>query len=401
MTYTRGDALREMAAEAGLQTGQPLPGGRDNGDRPSTPPLRWLTAPELAALTPEQPDWLVEGQVAREAISEVTARIKAGKTTFSLAQARAITTGEPFMGCATKRTAIVYLTEERPASFRDALSRVELLDCPDFHVLLRQDATDLSWPEIVAEAVRRAEAVGAELIVTDTLGDWASLVGEEENTSGAAMEAMRPLQAAAAGGLAIEIARHGRKSGGELGDAGRGSSAFGGAVDILLQLERANTPGHESRRVLKAVGRFDGIAPTTVIEWRDGVYVSLGDAVDVEQATTRRAILDILPGFDAEPWIETHLLEQLTKGNEDKPPVRSTVKRALDDLVTAQLVAKLSGYGRTKRAWGYRLTVQGSPPQGGETPTGQSSQWDSRGNEVSSPRTPEQLIAPPENRLKV
>ena len=46
---------------------------------------------------------------------------------------------------------------------------------------------------------------------------------------------MQPLQqAAAAEGLGVLVSQHERKSGGEVEDSGRGSSAFAGAADIEI-----------------------------------------------------------------------------------------------------------------------------------------------------------------------
>ncbi len=57
-------------------------------------------------------------------------------------------------------------------------------------------------------------------------------------------------------------------------------------------------------------------------------------------------------------------LEQLPRASGDKPHGRSTVRRALRDLVTAGLVSNIPGYGTTRRALGYRLTVQAHPLRG-------------------------------------
>ena len=49
---------------------------------------------------------------------------------------------------------------------------------------------------------------------------------------------MKPLQLAAADGLGVVVGRHERKSGGDIGDSARGSSAFGGAVDTIITISR-------------------------------------------------------------------------------------------------------------------------------------------------------------------
>jgi hypothetical protein len=59
----------------------------------------------------------------------------------------------------------------------------------------------------------------------------------------------------AAGGTVI-LSRHGRKSGGTLGDAARGSSAIEGAADTIVHLTRPSGQDAEVRQ-LEAIGRFD------------------------------------------------------------------------------------------------------------------------------------------------
>ena len=61
---------------------------------------------------------------------------------------------------------------------------------------------------------------------------------------GDALAALRPFQRAAAAGLAVVAVRHERKGGGEVGESGRGASAFVGGVDIhvAVRVQRAR-PG--------------------------------------------------------------------------------------------------------------------------------------------------------------
>jgi hypothetical protein len=148
------------------------------------------------------------------------------------------------------------------------------------------------------------------------------------------------------------VVRHDRKGGGELGESGRGSSAFAGAADILLSLRRANTEGHPTRRELLGVGRFDDIPAEIVLELRDGEWLALGDAINVERAEAKSHLLDTLPGPN-EPWaMETYVVKAL--GPDAK---RSTARRALDELIAEGQVEKGERVaGKTGMAHGYRLT---------------------------------------------
>src|SRR5207302_5356744 len=106
-------------------------------------------------------------------------------------------------------------------------------------VLSWHQAIGLAWPKVAAAAIEECQRRGARALVVDTLGQWAGIRGEGENSAGDALEAVRPLQEAASlHGIAVLIIRHARKGGGEVGDDGRGSSAFAGAVDIVVSLRR-------------------------------------------------------------------------------------------------------------------------------------------------------------------
>jgi hypothetical protein len=97
--------------------------------------LPFKSGAELAfVLDPEVP-WITRGLVAKGAITELGAKVKAGKTTLILEMVRAALDGRPFLELATARTPVVYLTEQPFVSFRQALERADLLGRDDFHSL--------------------------------------------------------------------------------------------------------------------------------------------------------------------------------------------------------------------------------------------------------------------------
>lgn len=319
--------------------------------------LPFQTASELAAAEAEAaPGAIVRDLLFEASVHDLVAKPKAGKTSFCLALATAVVNGAPFLGRATRKTPVVYLTEERAPSFRDALERVGLLGHPDLHLLLRQDAFSTVWPTVMQGAVNRAADVGAGLLVVDTLGDWASLAGDEENSAGATLEAMRPLQRAAAGGLCVLLSRHDRKGEPkELGDAGRGSNAIAGASDVLMSLRRTAGQGHDNRRELAVLGRFSGLPPLLVLEWAGDGYVSLGEHADVEFREMQTRILDHLPPAGAEGIRESDLLEAIREA--DPGASRTTLRRALEALRDAGQVYR-DGTGRKGSPYTYRLAEE-------------------------------------------
>ena len=151
--------------------------------------------------------------------------------------------GQPFLDRPTARAPVVILSEQGRPSLRAVIERAELLDRDDLYLVLWQDTRELDWPALVAAATTFCQEVGAAVLVVDTLPQFARLTGDAENDAGAALKAMAPLQSAAAAGLAVLITRHDRKGGyakggADVGETGRGSSAFTGTVDIVVAIRR-------------------------------------------------------------------------------------------------------------------------------------------------------------------
>ncbi len=345
------DVLQECGAD-GLQAARILaePWQPPKAEEAPTA-CRFWTPAELAERDDPEPVPVVEGYLYRESVSEIVSTPKLGKTTLAFAIVAAVVTGRPFAGQPTMRGPVVYLTEERPSTVGAVLRRVGLEDSRELYLLFRHEAPK-DWPETMTRAREQARSVGAVLLVVDTLADWAGLVGDMENNAGDALAAVRPLQDAAADGLAVLANRHERKGGGALGESGRGSSAFAGAVDVLIQLRRVDGQGHENRRELSAVGRFDNIPPAAVLELREGQYHYLGTASGVERQEVRGLLLDQLPADREAAMPERDLLDELIGSGWDGG--RTTARTVLMSLVGEGEVLRERGAGLVKRpAFGY------------------------------------------------
>lgn len=228
---------------------------------------------------------------------------------------RAVLTRISFLDQPTRYSPVVYLTEQSHQSFKPQLRKAGLLDRDDLVILHRWDLpTRFTWIKTMDAAVIKASEIGAKLIVVDTLSQFAGLQGDDENNSGAAYVALEPLQRAAQSGLALLLPRHERKGGGEVGDSARGSSAFGGAVDIILALQRPQGRA-ETVRVLHAVGRTDP-PPAITLDYRrdDGLYVALGPETAVRHQEAKSVIRERLPfsfeNGDTEKTIITRAVER-------------------------------------------------------------------------------------------
>jgi len=350
---------------------------------PALTSLEFLTAKQIAEETPDEIRWVAKPWIAAGAITEVSGKVKsAGKTTFLLGIARRILDGEDFMGNSTLAGPVVYLTEQPASSFRVALGRADLLDREDFVALFWHRTAGRSWSDVVAQAAEECRRRGAVVLIVDTLPQFAGVVGESENDAGAALEAMRPLQIAAGSGLAVVVVRHDRKSGGEVGDSGRGSSAYSGAVDIVLSIRRLEGQGRETAREIHALTRFDETPARLVIDLRpDGQYVALGTIETVARQEARDKILAALPTDEADALSVNDLSKE------------AGISRTLgqDILATLEREGLARHIGRGKRGDPLRFLSARTESLG----SGRMAEINGHGNKATS----EDLVADAERRF--
>ena len=322
--------------------------------------LPFRTAAQIAVETPASIEWVCRPWVAAETITEVDGKIKAaGKTTWMLAMCRAVLDGLAFMGEPTSKGPVVYLTEQSPQSFRIALERAGLLGREDFIVLYWHKAAAVPWKVIIQEAVSECSRRGAGLLLVDTLGRFTGIEGDAENNAGNALEAMKPLKIAAAGGLAIAVARHERKRGGEVSDAGRGSSAFGGEVDTILTIRRPEGRVRPTARVIRAISRFTEVPEELAIELTATGYVALGDAEALAVREASALILKAAPQSEADAVD----LATLCEVSEVK---RTTGQQAVEQLFRA---GDLDKVGSGKKGSPFRYYSPAGKHSAGTTPS--------------------------------
>lgn len=246
--------------------------------------------------------------------------------------------GTSFIGMRTRRAKVMYLTEERSTTFRQALARTGLLENLDLIILSKHEVPrDLLWPDLIRFVAIEARIKGIELLVVDTLAEWAGLPKNAENDSDSALGAMSPLQEASAQGLAVLVSRHDSKAGVDVGVAGRGSSAFTGAVDISLMLTRSKQGDSLTRRELQAVGRFDDTPSLLVLELRDGLCIHLGSAADAVKMDARNRILEALPDGEAHA-VDEDALKKILDGSDIS---KGTIGSALRELVVEGEVKRI------------------------------------------------------------
>ena len=317
--------------------------------------LRFRTAAEIARETPVEPEWIAKPWVAAHAVTAVDGKPKvSGKTTWVSRLIGCVLDGIPFMGEPTHKTPVVYLTEEGPATFRQALARAALLRREDLHVLYRSETWGFAWEEIINAAIEKCLEVRAQLLVVDTVFPFANLGGDRENNAGDMQRAFKSLELARDHGLAVVAIRHERKSGGNPGESARGSNAFTASADVIISLRRPEGHADPTIRELRALSRFSETPDTVTIDLTgDGYRVLSGESA---VASAEKVVLKTLPRSEEQALSLDALKDVTTLG-------RSTLQKALDNLLAADRFHR-TGKGVKGAPWSYW-----SPNHSATTPT--------------------------------
>lgn len=332
--------------------------GRLGSDCSGNKSFVFRTAAEIGAMAEEEIAWVAKPYVARGVITDVEGKAKdAGKTTFLLAMIRSVVSGDRFLGQETQSTPAVLLTEERPTSVRAGLRRAGLLERQDLHILHWHETKGAELHGVIQAAIEKCKEVRAKLLVIDTINQFARFRDEDENHSGPVFAAMEPLQEAANQGLAVVMGRHARKSGGRVGDSGRGSSAFTGTADIVLSLRRPEGQSKSTLREIHALSRFEATPELLVIDFTGEGYVAVGTQADVVRQQTKAAVVTVLTSANHGGVTLDELLGRL--------PIelngRTTAQGVLDELMTCQSVARL-GRGVKGSPFRYQSLDPPEPP---------------------------------------
>jgi hypothetical protein len=144
------------------------------------------------------------------------------------------------------------------------------------------------------------------------------------------------LQEAAAMNLAVEVVAHQRKSAGRFGEAVRGSNALTGAVDIIVEIERAVSFRDPNMRVLRAISRYDETPEDVVVALTDDGFEVRGDSEHAQTHEDSRRVLEAIRDLGS---ARTDDLAELT----GLP--NATVNRHAKELFEAEQICR-TGRGR-------------------------------------------------------
>jgi hypothetical protein len=322
-----------------------VPANRERGAGTELSRLPFRPLGEALRDAPDEPPWLVQGMVARTLLTVLGGRPKVGKSTFAFGMLKAVAHSELFVDVPTVRARSLLLTEERHLTLNEK-RRAFALEDDDVHVLMRHEA-DGDWPVIVEQAVRYCLDHDLAILVVDTWDKWPDFYADSENNSGDVLTNLAPLQLAAGSDLAVLILAHQRKGRGRYGEALRGSNAFAGAVDVILELERAASElGDQGGRVLYGTSRLMGTPEKLTLTWdaTTGLYIT----ENIEEAQLGADRARVIAALDNEERTRAELAERAGGIRTER------LIAVLNDLVAGH-VAYRAGAGVRGRPHRWRL----------------------------------------------
>jgi hypothetical protein len=279
---------------------------------------------------------------------------KSGKTTLIAILLDRLREGGAFGGRTLHPGRAVILSEESKEQWR---LRAEKLTFGDYVTWLcrpfRGKPTLEQWLDMIERLAALRRADGLDLLVIDSLATF--LPGRDENSAGAMLHAITPLQRLTAEGVSILLPHHPRKHASPAGLAARGSGALPSFVDILIEMERFDpTDGLDRRRRLRAFSRFRETPVHSVIELNEeGTdYLHIGDYVQSEYADGWERLRYMLENAPCKLRCE-EIYEDWPADDYPRPS-GTTLRRWLDKAAADGRVAR-EGAGRSKSPFLYWL----------------------------------------------
>jgi hypothetical protein len=256
------------------------------------------------------PTWLWHGYLGPGKVTLLTSQWKSGKTTlFSLLLAR-MQQGGQLAGLAVAAGRAFVISEESEADWRPRFAHLGIRDNVD--LLCRPFAAQPSmaqWLALIETAAAMRQRQGSDLVVIDSLAYF--LPAHSENSAGALLECLTPLQRLTTAGMAVLLPHHPHKGKTVPGQAARGSGALPSFVDIIIEKGYYAQPDDlDRRRRLVAFSRHDDTPRHLLIELnadgtdyavlQSGLEAALGDGwsavvhalTEAQSKLTRQEILD-------------------------------------------------------------------------------------------------------------
>jgi len=296
---------------------------------------RYKFSSELSLIDPDL-QWIVHGLIRRGAGTMLSAHPKVGKTTFLAYMLQALGGGETFCGMATKPTKVLVISEEDETTLAERCRDIGIGDHVAWHVRpFPARPIMANWLAFLKEIRQDCSDIGAGLVVIDTLAKH--LPVKDENHATEVESALQPLWALTSQDIALLAIHHSRKVLAEDGTSARGSMAFNGHFEILLELCRAdNTPGN-CQRILKGMSRLKHVPDELVIELVNGKYRAIGSQAQVEQGRIESLVMEYVAN------------NSLTNAGQVSRHAGITIQRASEMLEALVAGGHLSAIGEGTR----------------------------------------------------
>lgn len=276
-------------------------------------------------------DWLWEGYIAKGELTLCSALPKVGKSTLIAHLLKSFQTEQPLAGQLVIKSRVLVISEESKSIWARKREDMELEG--DVWVIpqpFKEKPSYELWKKLVQDSARFCKDNSIDLVVIDTITSFWHV--RDEGNAPEVQAALLPLINFTDTGAAVLIIHHHRKSGGDEGVASRGSTAFGSAVSIILEISRKEKENpNNSQRVLKTFSRFEESPSEIVIELVGDKYKTLGTPSQVSRQARLDRLLTILPevpkGMTSKDLLDNWDIEEL-----GKKPSKSSVIRYLNDL---------------------------------------------------------------------
>jgi hypothetical protein len=375
------ETIEGLAERVGAQGAEIVSADNKGGSSAET---IFLPASQLLAQPQASTNWVLPGYLAKGGVTLLSARPKLGKTSLAGYIVRALLQGGEVIGRqATKVGRVAYLSEEPPPLFADRL-RTLGLDSDRLLVAFRHQARQ-PLPELVREAMD----MGAEVVIVDTVAAWGGI--EDENSATEVEKALRPvISLIQERGASLLLLHHLSKADGPEGTAHRGSGHIVALSDVAIELRLPEGNAPETRRMLRALSRYQETPRELVIDLQGSNYVALGTTKAVLRQEAAQAVLSVLPGPEEEgiPFEPARghpdaITERVETALGRSLP-RTTLQEALALLLQEGLVQRL-GEGKRGSPYLYRRSGQG---EGGEISFPPNSQSYNGGNKTQAAPDP-------------
>lgn len=219
-------------------------------------------------------------------LTVVAGRAKsAGKSTWVLHLAAHRAAGESFLDAGGEPTDVVLLTDGPPGTVQRVLDRFDFVDdtvLSRLHVVHPRDAVKLDWEETLERAYRRAQAVGAELVVVDSLDVYVRLKnGEDPSTNEAVVRALT--WEAPDGCSIVAVKSVSMRSDEPMSHTVQGLGLLGVAADRIVRLDNVSSDADPTLRRIQCIGRAPQAPATMNVARQDDRYERV-PAEDVSSA---------------------------------------------------------------------------------------------------------------------